>query len=290
LFDPARRRLLALAAAGLLPACSPLGAFNVFAGADEGAERAAAGLPYGTHSRQRMDIWRPAAATGASPVVIFFYGGSWNSGEREEYAFVGRALAARGFVTVIPDYRLVPEVRFPAFLEDGAACVRVVQDRISEYGGDPRRVALAGHSAGAWTALMLALDRRWLTAAGAGTGRVRAVAGLAGPYDFLPFRSPAALDAFGTWPRPQETQPIAFARTGAPPAFLATGLDDTTVLPRNSVALARALAKAGTAVTLREYPGIDHAGILLALSVRLRERAPVLEEMAGFLREATTVG
>lgn len=283
MLSPSRRQLLAGLGAGGLAACSPLSTFNLIAGAEEGGEAAAGGIAYGPHPRQKLDIWKPAGSGGPRPVVIFFYGGSWNSGDRGDYAFVGRALAARGFVTVIPDYRLVPEVRFPAFLEDCAAAVRFVQDSIGSYGGDPSRLALVGHSAGAYNALMLALDPRWLKAAGVRSSSVRAVAGLAGPYDFLPFTSPAAQAALGEWPRPEETQPIRYVRPGAPMAFLATGSQDTTVSPKNSRTLATALNNAGSRAILRSYGGIDHAGILLALSVRLRQRAPVLDDLTQFL-------
>jgi acetyl esterase/lipase len=281
-----RRSLLACLSGGGLAACSPLATFNLVAGAEEGAEQAAQGLAYGPHPRQRLDFWRPTGAAGPRPVVVFLYGGSWNSGERGDYAFVGRALAARGFFVAIPDYRLVPEVRFPAFLEDCAAAIRFVRENAARRGGDPDRMALAGHSAGAWNAMMLALDPRWLRAAGVPAGGVRAVAGLAGPYDFLPFTSPAAIAAMGDWPRPGETQPIRFARPRAPMAFLATGTADATVSPGNSIRMVAALNAAGSRAILRTYEGVDHAGILLALSARLRHRAPVLEEMAGFLADS----
>jgi acetyl esterase/lipase len=111
-----QRRALLTGLSGLLTACaSPLGAFNALAPRDGAGQRIAEGLAYGEGPRRRLDIYAPAAP-GPRPVIIFFYGGSWNSGRRQDYAFAGAAFAARGFVTVIPDYRLVPETRFPASL------------------------------------------------------------------------------------------------------------------------------------------------------------------------------
>ncbi len=268
-----------------LPACSPLGAFNTIAGRDGGSEQVAADIAFGDLPRQRLDVYAPTARGTSSPVVMFLYGGSWNSGRRQDYAFVGHALASKGFVTVVPDYRLVPEVRFPSFLEDGAKAMRWLQDNIARYGGDRQRVAISGHSAGAYNAAMLALDPRYLREAGVNPGRIKALAALAGPYDFLPFDVASAQAALGAWPNPKETQPITFARAGAPPAFLATGDADTLVKPRNTLALSKALRDKGVAVTTRLYPGMDHPGSLLALSVRLRDRAPILDDMTQFLRQ-----
>ncbi|MGL4974412.1 MAG: alpha/beta hydrolase, partial [Bosea sp. (in: a-proteobacteria)] len=224
---PSRRLLLATALTAPIAACSPLGAFNIVAGGEGGARQVVSGAAFGSHPRQRLDVYAPIAARGPLPVIFFIYGGSWNSGRRDDYGFVGQALASRGYVVVIADYRLVPEVLFPTFLDDGALALRWVQDNIAASGGDPRRIGLAGHSAGAYNALMLALDQRYLRRAGFETARIRAVAGLAGPYDFFPFDSPLAIAAMGTWPEPRQTQPINFVRGGMPPVFLATGDADT---------------------------------------------------------------
>ena len=283
-----RRAMLGFlgAAAGTaaLSACSPVGAFNTIAGRDAGSEQVAADIAFGDLPRQKLDIYAPTARGASSPVVMFIYGGSWNTGRRQDYSFVGHALASKGFVTVIPDYRLVPEVLFPTFLEDGAKAMRWLQDNISRYGGDRQRVAISGHSAGAYNAAMLALDPRYLRNAGVSPGRIKALAALAGPYDFFPFDVASTQAAFGAWPNPKDTQPISFARAGAPPAFLATGAADTLVKPRNTLALAKALEGNGARVTTRLYPGMDHPGSLLALSVRLRDRATILDDMTEFLK------
>lgn len=278
------RRALVAAGSALLSACSPLGLINALTPTDAGGRLAAAGIAYGPDARHRLDIYVPESGSGRAPVLVFFYGGGWNNGERGDYAFVGRAFAAQGFVTVIPDYRLVPQVRFPAFVEDGALALRWVRDHVAGYGGDPAGVVLAGHSAGAYNAMMLALDRRFLARADLPPRFVRSVAGLAGPYDFLPLDDPRAIAAFGEHPRLAETQPVSFAGAGAPRVFLATGDEDETVRPRNSVALAAKLRAAGAPVELRTYPGLGHAGILLALNAGFRGRAPVLADIVRFAR------
>ena len=286
-----RRRSLGLGLGALLAslaaACSPLGAFDRLVPKDRGGTLVAKVLAFGSAPRQRLDVYAPRGGCGQPrPVVVFFYGGSWNSGTRAGYAFVGRALAAQGFVTVIPDYRLVPEVHYPAFVEDGAAAVRWVSANAGNYCGDSRSVVLMGHSAGAYIAAMLAVDPRWL---GETRSVVRGFVGLAGPYDFAPFDVDASRAAFGQVADSAETQPVTWAGTGDPPALLLTGTEDTVVRPRNSDALAAKLRAGGVTVEQRAYPKLGHVGILLALARPFRGRGPVLADVAGFIRSTVKV-
>ncbi len=276
------RRWAAVALIPLLAACTPQGVLNSLdrASGARGTERAAEAVAFGDHG-QALDIWRPAErGNGLRPVVVFIYGGGWAMGRRKEYGFAGRAFASRGYITVVPDYR---KPLFEDFMTDGAQAVAWTRAHIARYGGDPDRIALAGHSAGAHISALLALDPRWLAAAGAPTGTVKAVVGLAGPYDFLPFTSPRADVAMGHVADKQTTQPITYARADAPPMLLATGSADTVVKPRNSVALGRALEGLGAPVTVREYPGMSHEGIVMALSRPFGGKGPVLDDAAGFL-------
>ncbi|MDZ7282863.1 alpha/beta hydrolase [Sphingomonas sanguinis] len=269
----------------LIAACSPLTTFDRLVPKDGGGRRVAEARPYGSDPRQTLDIYAPRATDpNKRPVVVFFYGGSWNSGTRSGYAFVGRALAAQGFVVVIPDYRLVPAVRYPAFVEDGAAAVRWTEGHIAGFGGDPAKLVLMGHSAGAYIAAMLAVDDRWL---GRDRQTVRGLVGLAGPYDFAPFDVDVARAAFGTWPRPEETQPVHWAGAGDPPALLLVGGEDKTVQPRNSEALAARLRAGGVPVTLRSYPKLGHVGLILSVARPFRGRAPVVADVATFVRQVT---
>lgn len=272
---------------GILALTSPprlLSLYDRMAGGGAGAQQVAQGIAFGAHG-QTLDIWTPAApAAGNLPVVIFWYGGGWAKGDRAAYTFAGRALANAGFVVIIPDYRKVPDVRFPAFLEDGAEAVAWVRDNIAQHGGDPDRIAFMGHSAGAYQAVMLALDGTWLQAAGVDPGIVRAAIGLSGPYDFYPFDSPRSIAAFSEWPQPDETQPIAYARKDAPPLLLVTSDGDTIVRPKNANNLAAQLRGLGAPVEVINYGPLDHEEVVMALSVPFRSKGPVLADSAAFLK------
>ena len=277
--------MLVLSAAALAAsACSPLNTFDALVPKDKGSARIASALPYGAGPRRKLDIYAPATGPNPPanrPVVVFFYGGSWASGHREAYAFVGRALAAQGFVVIVPDYRLVPEVRFPGFVEDGAAAVGWARNHASDYGGDPARIVLVGHSAGAYIAAMLAIDNRWL---GMSRPAIRGFVGLAGPYDFAPFDLAVTKTTFGKWPSVEETQPVALVQAGAPPALLAYGEEDTTVAPRNSLALAEKLRARNVPVEIRAYPRLGHIGIAKAIALPFRGQAAVVADITAFVR------
>jgi acetyl esterase/lipase len=267
------RRAWILVLATLIAACNPLRAFNAVVPQDRGGRVAARAQAYGVHPRQKLDLYRPAstksAAQGPLPIIVFIYGGSWQDGTREGYGFAGRALASRGFLAAVPDYRLVPEAHYPDFVEDCAAAVRWVRANAARFGGDPDRIVLVGHSAGAYNAAMLALDPRWL---GSDRAAIRGFAGLAGPYDFLPLDLDVTRAAFGRARDLPSTQPINHASPGDPPALLLHGAADTTAYPRNSQLLADRLRSAGVAVDLKIYPEVGHVGILTAISRWFRGR------------------
>ncbi|MFM7376887.1 MAG: alpha/beta hydrolase [Erythrobacter sp.] len=279
---------LAAAVGGVLAVTSPprlLSWYDRVTGGASGTRLVAEGVAFGSHG-QSLDIWKPqAAAAGKLPVVIFWYGGGWAKGDRTSYAFAGRALAREGFLVVIPDYRKVPDVHFPAFLDDGAEAVAWTQANIAQYGGDPARIAFMGHSAGAYQAVMLALDAKRLTAAGADPAKVKAAVGLSGPYDFHPFTSDRAIAAFSQWPEPAETQPITFARADAPPLLLVTSDGDDTVRPRNANNLGAKLEGLGAPVEVVNYGPLNHEEVVMALSVPFRSKGPVLADSVRFLRQ-----
>ena len=270
-----------------LGACSTVELFDTLAPKDAGGTLAERDIAFGPDDRQRLNIYVPeekaSNPTGGAPVLFFIYGGSWKNGDKDYYDFAGRAFAAQGFVTVIADYRLVPDVRFPAFVEDGALAVKWVEDNIAEYGGDTDRFYLAGHSAGAYNAMMLALDRSFLDAAGVSPGLVDAVAGLSGPYDFYPFEVRATKDAFRDVPEAATaTQPVAHVDPSDPPMFLVIGSDDEVVEPRNVTALAARAREEGVRVETKIYEGLDHVEPAAALSKPFRDKAPVLADLVAF--------
>jgi acetyl esterase/lipase len=239
-------------------------------------------LAYGDDPRQRLDVYVPDGLAGPAPVALFFYGGRWQAGAKDQFHFVGQALASRGFVTVIPDYRRHPEAGFPRFVEDGAAAAAWVRGHGAELGADPGAIHLLGHSAGAHIAALLALDRDYLAAAGVAPDAIRSFVGLAGPYDFLPLDDPT-LELIFAVDDLAATQPITFAGPGAPPALLLHGADDLTVRPANSERLAAALAAAGNRADLKLYPDLGHVGLLVALAAPLRWLAPVLADVSDFM-------
>ncbi len=283
--------LLALAAFALL---APARALNLMAAV--GSLRVAEGQPYGHLPRQRFDLYRPAEARPLNgwPLVVFFYGGAWNRGERADYRFVGEALARRGMLVMVADYRLHPQVRYPDFLRDCAGATAFALKQAAAWGADPQRVYLMGHSAGAYNAAMLALDDRWL---GATEHRPRELAGwigLAGPYDFLPIKTPEVQAAFHHPDVPLDSQPIRHVPADAPspgvPALLVVGTQDTRIDPvRNTRGLAIALRQAGTPVRLREYERLTHETTVAALAWPLSGLAPVLDEVADFVRASEPV-
>lgn len=274
-----RRALLAPLA--LLPGCSPASLLNTTVPGS--GFRRITDIAYGGEPRQKLDLYVPETPDPAGRALTFFYGGAWTSGRKEDYLFVGQALAAAGFLVAIPDYRLSPNPRFPGFVEDGARAMRWVQENIATHGGDPTRLFLAGHSAGAHIALMLATDTPYLRAAGFDRARLRGVIGIAGPYDFLPIGSASVRDVFAG-SDPVSTQPINFVGRGLPPALLLHGDADETVLLRNSQRLGAAWRAAGNPIDAKVYPGVGHIGIVTAFSDLLRNRAPTLDDTVSFLR------
>jgi acetyl esterase/lipase len=240
-------------------------------------------IAYGPDTRQKLDIYVPDGLESTAPVVLFFYGGNWQSGSKDDYLAFGQAFASEGFVVAIADYRLYPAVKFPAFLEDGAKAFRFIHDDAGLYGGDPARVFIAGHSAGAYNAIMLVSDPHYLKDAGADISWVRGAIGIAGPYDFLPLRDPMLIDLFGGAAR-AVTQPIHFIEGKRPAMLLATGSDDETVLPRNTANMTARLRGFGSPVEQKIYPGIGHIGILLSLAGLFRMRTSLRDDMAAFIR------
>lgn len=279
----------ALAAAALLicvSACATIGAFNRDTPHDQGVTRVATALAFGDQPRQTLDVYAPSAGVRDAPVLVFFYGGGWRTGAKEDYSFVGDAFAANGFVTVIPDYRLAPDAQFPLFLEDNAAALRWVQDNIARYGGDPDRIVLAGHSAGAYNAVMVGLNEDYARAAGFDPHAVRGVVGIAGPYGFY-FNNPIIRTAFGDEPDPARMHAIPFARADAPPLLLLAGGADRRVPLRAGEEMRDAATEAGGQAELIVYERLDHPGILQALALERRANNSVFEDTLNFARRVT---
>lgn len=286
------RRLLTLSAALALAAlggCSGSAMLN--AAVPHRTFRASTAIPYGPDARQKLDVYEPfepndtlSTAPHGRPVVVFFYGGSWQTGKRGDYLFVGQALASRGFIAVLPDYRTWPDTGFPGFVEDAAAAVRWARDHAAEFGGDPSEIFLMGHSAGAHIAVLLATDGHYLAAQRMSKRDLSGVIGLAGPYDFLPLTDPVLKEIFPPTLR-AASQPINFVSGDEPPMFLAAGKRDTTVDPGNTDRLAARMLAAGDTVKVKHYPHVGHVLLVAAIASPLRFLAPVLTDAANFINE-----
>lgn len=283
-FFSARFALLSVTSllALLTGACSPATLLNSFT-SRQGYEITHS-VAYAKGARHTLDVYSPAGAMHA-PVIVFFYGGSWQGGSKESYLFAAAALAQRGYVTIVPDYRVYPEIRYPKFIEDGALVVRWAKENTSRFGGDSRKLFVMGHSAGAYIAAMLAIDGRWLRAVGLNAHRdIAGLIGVSGPYDFLPLQDETLKVIFGGANRP-ETQPISYVTPGLPPALLVTGANDNTVDPGNATRLANRLRAAGNRAKVVVYPGVGHLTIIGSFSPQLQFLSPVLQDIDAFVAE-----
>jgi acetyl esterase/lipase len=262
---------------------SPLAIVNALSVKSPGSERIAKGLTYGPHPAQRLDLYRPRQPKGPLGTIVFIYGGAWSEGSRSENAFVGRWLAALGYLVVVPDYRLTPAHAYPAFLDDTAAATRWALEHAARHGGDPDRLVLMGFSAGAYNAVMAALSPDYGL-----TQRLKGVVGLSGPYDFYPFDIDITKRTFGQVADPIATQPVNLVTPGAPPMFLGCGDADKLVYPRNTVALAARLRSSSVAVEERHYPRATHPTLLLALGSILSGPSAIRADLSAWL--ARTIG
>jgi acetyl esterase/lipase len=239
-------------------------------------------LEFDAEHHLSLDVYAPKTAA-AAPVVVFFYGGSWEGGKRRWYRYVGDSLASNGIVAIIPDYRKFPDVRFPEFMRDAARAVAWARDHAREFGGDPARLFVMGHSAGGQMAALLAADKRYLAEVGMRPRDLSGMIGVAGAYAFLPFVDNEA-HIFGDDARGRyDSQPINFIDGDEPPMLLLQGTDDDEVPPHNAEVVAeRAQAMDGTAV-LKLYPGVGHSSIMLSFARGRASEVPALRDTLDFI-------
>jgi acetyl esterase/lipase len=279
------RRIAMLIMTALLSACTTILLTAANAPAMFAPVRRTANVAFGAGARDRLDVYQPAKPSAqALPVIIFWHGGGWVDGRKGFYRFVGAALAQLGYVTILPNYRVYPEVRFPAFLDDAARAVLWVQQHAADYGGDAHRIVLMGHSAGAHMAAMLAVNHSYLQRVGANTHDIIALIGLSGPYDLKP-NTPVLNTIFSAPYTPRDWQVLPYVTADAPPALLVHGAADDLVSPNNTYDMAAALRAHGVHVQMHVYPGRSHADTVAGLSVPARARAPVLKDVADFMKQ-----
>lgn len=262
-------------------ACSPLGALNAIV--PTAGYTLHKNIHYGDNAKQMLDVYVPDVTTENTPTIVFFYGGSWQWGTKDDYLFAAQGLVSLGYIVVIPNYRLYPEVRYPEFLDDSAHAVAWVFGHAQHYRMNPEHVYLMGHSAGAYNAVSLALNEHYLKKAAIKSSSIRGVIGLAGPYDFLPFTDPNIIAIFASEPDSIKTQPIHYVRKNTPPMLLLTGNADETVWPKNSRNLYHALKTLDNDVTLTEYEGVGHYGIAAGLATPIDWNSQVRADIAEFI-------
>jgi acetyl esterase/lipase len=258
---------------------SPAMLFNLLA--PRAGYRVERDIAYGDLPRNRLDLYLPLKLEAPAPVLLFFYGGGFVAGHKSEYRIFGEAFASLGILTAVADYRIHPEAKFPNFLEDGAKAASKLRAIAERFGGDPGRLFLAGHSAGAYIAVMLAADPRYLERAGCPRSALRGAIGIAGAYGKRPFDNPVVHAIFGADRR--ETEPLNYIAGDEPPMLLAVGARDGLAQRSAARELASRIRSARGEVEEIEYPGIGHSGILLSLAPRFRHRTNLRADIARFV-------
>jgi acetyl esterase/lipase len=272
------RGLIATMAALLAAGCQSV-AFGI---ANRGVQAPDASVVYDTQHGLSLDIYKPSVATSTpAPVVVFFYGGGWKTGKREQYRFVGQRLSQQGVLAIVADYRTFPRSTFPGFVEDGARAVAWSHGHAAEYGGDPRRLFVGGHSAGAQIAALLGTDARYLATQGMKPRDLSGVIGLSGPYDFV--IEGGYEEVFGPKARWREAQAVNFVDGDEPPFLLIHGTGDTVVEFKDSQELADRLRRTGGKADLVWLPKAGHIAPLAALHDPKRD-PEVVQAIKAFLQ------
>jgi len=265
-----------------LTGCSRFDAFNATAPSFTASRTG--NVPYGKLERQKLDVYVPYHAEPNARVVVFFYGGEWSNGTKEGYRFVAQGLASRGFVVVVPDYRIYSEVTFPSFVEDCALSVKWTHDNIAKFGGDPTHVYTMGYSAGAHIAALLNFDDHYLNDVGLKRTDVRASLAVSGLYDFKPLDEDRPI--FNMKPGDElvdpRTQPISYVHPYAQPIAIMHGKQDSVVDVNNALLMADRIAAAGGRVTTIIYPERAHVTMAMAFAFPFRFLGPVLDDSVAY--------
>ena len=263
----------------LITACSPTTLLNKLNSANK--LKVESNLAYGSHSRQTLDIYtNPKNDHGC--LIVFAYGGSWDSGDKNMYGFVGAALARKGHTVAIPNYRLYPEVKFPTFAEDFA--LSMTHPKVQQY-IQQKPLILMGHSAGAMLAGLVSFDANYFETVGLSKTQVAGYISLSGPHDFfLPSQKPRWIDMFGNTPEQQiQALTVNHVHNNNPPTLLLHGEDDTIVVPESATVLQQKLEDAGVPAQAHIYSGVSHKDIIVATSRGLHFLAPTLKDIERFL-------
>lgn len=251
-------------------------------------------IEFSAQKKLLLDVYIPAENTNAehkdfenkekAPVLVFFYGGRWTSGDKADYRFVADRFVKKGYVVVVPNYRKYPSVKFPAFVEDGAEALAWVYKNIGSYEGDPKRIFVSGHSAGAHIGALLTVDERYLEQHNIPSSVIRGFAGLAGPYSFVPDEEDT-MDMFGPEEKYSQMQATSFIGGREPPMLLLHGEEDTVVKMYNLQRLKKEIVRKNGRVATHVYPDMDHVDIVSSLSWVYAETVTVASDIDAFFKD-----
>jgi acetyl esterase/lipase len=232
--------------------------------------------------KHRLDLFVPDGLVDI-PVVFFVHGGSWSSGDKSAYSFVGRTFASQGFATVVINYRLSPAVSHPAHIEDVARAFAWVYKNIVRYGGNPEKIFITGHSAGGHLVALLALDEKYLQAHVLTPRTIKGAIPLSGVYDVTVIPPGTNYDAvFGTDPQVcLDASPITHVNFNEPPFLVIYAQFEYPTLDTQAQQFSERLKLNGNEVQLLEISGRDHIG--LAASIGTPADATT-EAMLAFIR------
>ena len=278
------KKIFAICSLLLASACTSAGLFAANFPSLFSSQKIMRDIDFGSEYGSKLDVYTPADVKPNMPVIVFFYGGKWEYGSKSDYRFAADAFTSRGYIVVIPDYVKYPKVKFPLWQADAAKAVAWVHENIGAYSGDNKNIFLLGHSAGAHIAALLATDNEYLAKTGGSNAWVKAFAGLAGPYDFVP-EEPDLKDMFGPPARYNKMRVTSYIDGKEPPMLLLWGRDDKDVGEQNITKLEKALKARGGKYEVKFYDGVDHIYIVGALSSLAKWRAPVIDDIDKFFRK-----
>jgi len=215
-------------------------------------------------AKHKLDLYIPKNKKPA-PVFFFVHGGAWRSGDRALYFPLGGRFAKEEILTVVPSYRLAPLNPHPAQIEDVAAAFAWTVKHIAEYGGDPNRIYVGGHSAGGHLSALLALDERWLKKYDLTSKSIRGAITMSGVYDLVAIGDSQAA-VFGTDKEARkDASPLTFVKGGAPPFVVTYCQRDYMTLPAQAKTFYKALRDAKIEAKMVYVPGENHISEMIAV-------------------------
>ena len=257
-----------------------LSALNIVNGiTSNGSVAVSKDILYGDESLQDLDVYYPKSLAHAMqaqssiddtyPMVVFVHGGSWENGNKEDYAFVGQSFAQAGYVTVVMNHRKAPKYVYPKYVEDTAKAIAWSYENAAMLHADPQRIAVIGHSSGAFNTVAAVSNADFLAPYGIKPSDIKAVVGIAGPYSY-DFRQFSNARAFPVDATPDEVMPDRQLKGRQPPYLFLTAENDQIVHDTNTIKMTQALKNYGATVETGVIKGASHATSIGAMAPPLR--------------------